>query len=342
MGVVTAIAAGAVAAGAIASAVVKKKASDKAAKIQKQAINQQQKILEKKLDPEALNKLAQTTDTERAKNRLALQREIDPELADLRQAGKKALLEQANIPEEQKQSSQLANALFNETKTEDPRMAALKDSIINAAQNEIDAGATLPPEFQAELVRSGLNTGSQSGIGITKNSIGGSVARALGFGGIQLQQQREQAAQNLANTGQNLINARTSILSSVFPKLRDLENERRVEAAQNFQLADQALPENGLSGQDVVNLRVAQQKGIANALGARAQVRAGQKIAQGNETGAIIGASTSALAGAAGGAAGAGGGYGGIINSIFSGVGKGKTPGGGGSDLSQGQFPGEG
>jgi hypothetical protein len=334
MGVVTAIAAGAVAAGAIASAVVKKNAADKAAKIQKKAIDQQQKILQNKLDPDALNKLAQTADTERAKNRIALQQTIDPELAQLRTAGKKALLEQASIPEEQKQSSQLASALFNETKTEDPRMAALKDSIINAAQNEINAGATLPPEFQAELVRSGLNTGSQSGIGITKNSIGGSVARALGLGGVQLQFQREQAAQNLAATGQSLINARTNILSSVFPKLRDLENERRVEAAQNFQLADQALPESGLSGQDVVNLKVAQQKGIANALGAKAQVRAGQKIAAGQETGAIIGASTSAIAG------GLGGGYGNIMGSLFS-----KKPGvdtGGGSSLSQGQFPGEG
>jgi len=83
----------------------------------------------------------------------------------------------------------------------------------------------------------------------------------------------------------------------------------------------------------VVNLKVAQQKGIANALGAKAQVRAGQKIAAGQETGAIIGASTSAVAG------GLGGGYGNIMGSLFS-----KKPGvdtSGGSNLSQGQFPGE-
>lgn len=283
--------AGLAVAGGIASSVAKKNAADKAAAAQKKALSQQQSILQNKLDPEALNKLAQTADTERAKNRLALQQAVDPELASLRTLGKQQLLEQAQIPEGSKQSTQLANRLFSETNTPN-ELEGVKNSIIQAAQKEIDAGATLPPEFQGELVRAGLNTGSQSGIGITKNSIGGGVARALGMGGIQLQQQREQAAQQLAGTAQSLISARSNLLSSVFPKLRDLETQRRVEAAQNFQLADQSIPESGLSGQDVVNLKVAQQKGVANLLQSQANVKATQATNQGNFLGSVIGAGT--------------------------------------------------
>lgn len=316
---VVAIAAIAVAAGAAASAVAKKSAADKAAKIQKNAIGQQQNILKKKLDPTVLNKLAQEADEERAKSRLALQKEIDPELAQLRQLGKEQLLANASISEESKQSSQLANQLFQETKQQDPRLEALKNSIFDAAQSELDAGATLPPEFQAELVRAGLNQGSQAGIAISKDSIGGGVAKALGLAGVQLQQQRQQSAQNLANTGQNLANARINILSSVFPKLRDLETTRRMEAAQNFGVGEATLPESGLSGQDLVNIEIAKQKGLADLLGQRAQVRAQQANNQGAYTAALIGAGTSAISGAAGGFGGAvAPAAGGVSNSIMA------------------------
>lgn len=296
MAIGSAIGLGVATAGAVGSLFSKKSAAAKAASIQKNAIAQQQAILSKKLDPEVLNGLAQRADAERVKNRLALQKEVDPELAALRQQGKEQLLANANIPEESKQSSQLANQLFEETKQQDPRLEAIKNSILDAAQKEISAGATLPPEFQAELVRSGLSTGSQAGIAIDKNSIGGGVARALGLAGVQLKQQRQQAAQSLATTGQNLVSARTNILASIFPKLRDLETTRRQEAAQNFGLGDATLPESGLSGQDLANVEIAKQKGLANAIGQQAAVKTAQAQNNGNIASGLIGAGT-ALAG---------------------------------------------
>lgn len=317
MGLVTAIGLGVAAAGTIAATVVKKNAADKAAHIQKKALNQQKDILRKKLDPDTLNELAQKADEARAKNRIALQETVDPELAKLRQLGKEQLLANANIPEESKQSSQLANALFQETKQQDPRLEAIKNSILDAAQSEINAGATLPPEFQAELVRTGLNQGTQAGIAVNKNSIGGPVAKALGLAGIQLQQQRQQAAQQLATTGQNLVSARTNILASVFPKLRDLETQRRIEAAQNFAAAEAALPESGLSGQDVTNIEIARQKGLANVVGQQAQVKANQAQANAAATAGYIGAGTSLVGGAAGAIGGAGAGSS-MLNNIMA------------------------
>lgn len=309
MGLITALAVGgAVAAGAAASAVAKKKAADKAASAQKKGLNQQKEILKKKLDPAVLNDLAQNADSERAKSRLALQKEIDPELAQLRQQGKEQLLAQANIPEESKQSSQLANTLFNETKEQDPRLDALKNSILDRAQSELDAGAELPPEFQGELVRAGLSEGAQSGIGTGKASIGGRVARALGLAGIQLQQSRQAEATRLADAGNRLRESRVNMLATVFPKLRDLETVRRQEAAQNLAIAEGALPESGLSGQDQVNIEVARQKGIANVLGAQAGVKAQQAQNKGAYQSALIGAGTSFATSAIGGVGGAVGG----------------------------------
>ncbi len=307
-------------AGAVAGSISKKRAADKAAKAQKKGIQQQQSLLNKNLDPKALNKLAQDADAERAKGRIALQKEIDPELAALRQVGKEQLLAQANIPEESKQSSQLANQLFQETKTQDPRLEQLKNSILDAAQKEIDAGATLPPEFQAELVRSGLNQGSQAGIAIDKGSIGGSVARALGLAGIQLQQQRQQAAQQLANTGQGLVLARTNVLASVFPKLRDLETQRRLEAGANFGVAEAALPESGLGGQDIANIQAAKTHAQAGLIGQTAANKAQQAQNKGAFTSSLIGAGTSLLGGAINPTTTLGG----IAGSIFGGN---KTPG---------------
>ena len=136
----------AVAAGA--SAVMKKKAADKAAKAQKNAIGQQEALLRKKLDPGALNRLAQQTDKERALNRIQLQREVDPEIAQLREFSKQKLLDLAQPPESTRQTTQVADQLFQEGIKEDPRIAALKDSIINRAQEDFDAGASLPPSFR--------------------------------------------------------------------------------------------------------------------------------------------------------------------------------------------------
>ena len=302
MGVVTtlAIGAGVAAAAAAASAVAKKKAADAAAKAQKGAITQQQQLLRKKLDPETLNDLARRADEERVKARLELQKEVDPELAALRQKGKEQLLAEANIPVESRQSSRLAAQLFKETEQQDPRLEALKGALITRAQEEIDAGATLPPEFQAELVRAGLTKGASSGVGVGKEQIGGGVARLLGSAGIQLQQQRQEQAVQLGTAAQNLQSARVNILASVFPKLKDLETVNRQEGAQNFGIAESALPESGLTGTDLTNIEIARQKGLAGLLGQKGAVKAQQRIAQGDFTASLIGAGAGAVSGIAG------------------------------------------
>lgn len=319
-GVVAAVCVAAVVVAAgVATAVVSKNASDKAADAQKKGIQQQNQLLGS-LKPEKLDTIAQKYDKQRARNRLEFQKEIDPELAALRQKSKEQLLEQAVKPEETQKSNQLATTLFNEVKEQDPRIEALKQSLITGAEKDLAAGATLPPEFQAELVRAGLNQGGQAGIGYDKNTIGGGVARVLGAAGLQLQRARTQEAEELVTTAQGLTNARVNILATVFPKLRDLESVNRQDALTNFQVANNAIPEVGLTGREAVNAEISRKRGKAGLIQQGADVKSQQAIDQGKYTSAIIGSVASGVTagygaysgGVSGGQMGGSGGGGGV------------------------------
>lgn len=323
VGVAAAVAGAVVAAGAAASAVVKKNAADKAASAQKKGIEQQNQLLKGNMNPDKLNILATRFDEARAKNRIEFQKEIDPELAALRQKGKEELLAQANLNQETTQSGQVASELFRSVKEADPRMEALKDSLITKAQESINAGATLPPEYQAELVRAGLNEGSAAGIGLDKSTIGGGVARVLGAAGLQLEKQRQDQAVELANAAQGITNARVNILATVFPKLRDLESVNRQDALVNFQVGDNALPQVGLTGQDAVNIQIAKTRAKGALLQKSADVKAQQAVDSGQYTGALIGAGTSLVSSALG----AYGGGGGVSSAIGAGAGSWGTAG---------------
>lgn len=294
--------------GAVAGAVVKKKAADKAAAAQKQGIAEQEAILRRRLDPAALNRLAQETDRTRALSRLELQREVDPEIAELREFSKQRLLDLSQLDQSAQQSQRVANQLFEENIDADPRIEQLKDSIIARAQEDFDAGATLPPEFQAELIRSGIQTGAQAGVGTAGRTVGGVTSRLLGSAGLALKQQRAQEGAALAGVADSLAQSRQRLLANIFPTVKVQEDAQYGRAIQGLGIAEGLLPESGISGTEAVNIEIAKQKGIANAKAQLAQVRAGQAQAKGDFQAGLIGAgtslATSAVGGIGGGAAG--------------------------------------
>lgn len=298
MGVITALAVTAIVAGG--SAYIKGQAAKKAGEAQKDALADQEKILRDKLDPAALNRLAQTMDRERAKNRQALQAEVDPELAKLRQLGKDELLAEFSRDDNTRQSTQTANQLFRENITADPRMEALKDSIINKAQADLDKGATLPPEYQAELVRSGLGIGAGAGVGTSRNQVGGVTSRLLGSAGIQLEAQRTAEAQSLIGTANALTTSRASILSSIFPTIKATEDAKLARAAGAFQIGESTLPQSGLSGSDAVNAEIARRNAQISAAGQRGVIGAQLATAAGNTNAAYLQAAGSVATGAVG------------------------------------------
>lgn len=334
MGIITALViAGVAAAGAAGAAYAKKSAADKAAHAQKSALTGQKKILQDELSFDRINQAATDADRLRANNRLQLQQEIDPELAKLRQLGKEKLLAESQRPNESLQSTQVANTLFNENGKQDPRLEALKSSIINRAQEEIAAGATLPPQFQADLVRAGVQQGSQAGFATDAKTVGGTIARALGIGGEQLKVARENQATHLAGAATNLEESRARILGSIFPTIAASEQARRQDAASAFGIGEATLPESGLTGREAANIQQNRGNTLLRIRGQRGQISAQQAQAQGEATAAYIGAGTSFATSALG--AFGGGGAGGILGSVQGGNGGGgfkanPSPGGGG------------
>lgn len=314
MGVITAIVVAAAA--TAATAYVKKKSADKAATAQKNALKGQKKILQDELSFGRVNQAATDADRVRAENRLALQKEIDPELAQLRQLGKEKLLEEAERPAESLESTQIANALFRENVQEDPRLEALKSSIINRAQEEIAAGSTLPPSFQAELVRAGVQQGAQAGFATDARTVGGTIAKALGIGGEQLKIARENQAINLAGAVTNLDESRAQILGSIFPTVAASEQARKQNAAAAFAIGESTLPESGLTGREAAAIQTNRGNTLLKIRGQRGQISAQQAAAQGEATAAYIGAGAS-LAGGIAGAYGQGGAYQGALGGMF-------------------------
>src|SRR6266498_1454021 len=176
MGIATALViagAAVAAAGAAGSAYMKKEAADKAAHAQQVALKGQAKILDEELSYSKVNHQAIQAERQRAKERLALQEEIDPELAQLRKLGKQQLLAQVQQPEASRDSVRVAKQLFEENAQPNAGLEKLKDQIIGRAQEKLAQGATLPPEFQAELVRAGVSQGSQAGLKAAPSTIGG-------------------------------------------------------------------------------------------------------------------------------------------------------------------------
>jgi len=301
VGVVTAIvAAGVTAAAAAGSAYLKKKAGDKAASAQQSALKGQKKILSEELSFERVNQAATEADRLRAQNRLALQKEIDPELAKIRQLGKEQLLAEVSRPNESLGSTQVANQLVEENLKSDPRLEALKDSIIGRAQQELDAGATLPPEFQADLVRAGVTQGASAGFRPESASIGGSITRALGLGGEQLKQARQQQAVNLAGAADSLTASRAAILGSIFPTVKASEDARKADAAAAFGIGESTLPESGLTGREAANIQVNRGNTLLQIRGKAGDIKAQQAINAGEANAAYVGAAGSFASGALG------------------------------------------
>lgn len=135
---------------------------------------------------------------------------------------------------------------------------ALKKRLIDTALSEIDAGASLPPDLQAELVKSGLERGSAAtGTANAMGLAGNETRRLLGQEGLALQASRQGRAAALGQAAQSLEANRAQILASLFPALKQnqlatIEGQRGI-----FNVAASATPEAGLSGKDIAQLWLA-------------------------------------------------------------------------------------
>lgn len=266
-----------------------KRTAKKAFQMQMKGLKKQEAILKETYDPARANEVSAKYDKQFTQRRLDLQREFDPELAKLREAGKKNLLAELERDDSSRQSTQVANQLFKENIQRDAAAERLKDKLFADAEAELKAGATLPPEFQAELVRSGISAATGSGFKVDQKSIGGPVASVLGSAGIALKQARQNQAMNLGNAAQGMVDARAKILSNIFPTVMTAEQTAAQRGAQAFAIGEATLPSGGLTGREALGLDIQGREGARNIRGQRLDLKAQNEITQGRILSNIVG-----------------------------------------------------
>jgi hypothetical protein len=280
--------------GSIAGSAIQASATKKATKMQVDALKEARDFVFTQLEPGKVNARATEADVQRAQQRLKLQGKIDPALLATRYAGEQKLLEQTqqlgNAP-----SDQLAALAAGEATANSGAYDAIKQRLIDTAIQEIDAGATLPPDVQNELVRAGLErAGSVSGAATGKGFGGNIVRKMVGERALKLRQDRQTQAAALATSAQNLDTARANILGQLFPNLQRQQLQNMEASAKALGTAEALKPEAGLSGGDIANLWAAR-VGAANNLNIRAaEAGAAGTQALGGIWGKAVGSATAA------------------------------------------------
>lgn len=266
--------------GQVAGAAISASAMKKATQMQIDALQKQRDFVFSQLDPALLGPKATAADVDRLKNQLALQAEIDPELLAQRYAAERAITQQA-AQLGAGGAADVAAAATKEALAGGEQNAEAKKALIDAALGELRAGATLPPDVQAELVQAGLQkTGQVQGIANTSGVGGQVLSTILGIAGINLKAQRQERAANLLKSAQDLENSRQTLLTNLFPNLSSMQLNN-LKGQQSILAQSNAMaPAAGLGGTDIVNLwlsrvgatnQLAQTQANAAAEGARAQ-----------------------------------------------------------------------
>lgn len=270
--------------GSMAAAKISADAVKDATDAQLKALEKQRKFVYSELDPSKIGGQSLAADRDRAQNRLALQGIVDPELLRQRYASQAATSGQLeDLLSEESDAARVAAQATEEALAGAPRMQEAKAALIDAALRELDAGATLPPDVQAELVQTGLQKSGRVTGGAGGSGVGGQLLTTiLGSAGLQLQKERQERAAGLLGQAQNLEQSRASILGTLFPNLSSRAAGKLGAAQSVFAQANQAVPEAGLGGSDVANLWLAR-VGATNQLAqsaADAAARGGMAQAQ--------------------------------------------------------------
>lgn len=288
----SAAARGQIAAGRAAGA-----AAGDATTYQLQALEKIKGYLEQHLDPEKLAGISAAQDKARAKASLDLQREVDPGMAQVRQAAQAKVL--ASITGlEGSAANRLASqaASLAAAEASNPATKALQEKFLSRANEELDLGTTLPSDLQAELVQAGLQrAGAVTGSAGAGSGVGRNIATQLfGQAALQLRAQRQATAQALSNSAQQLQQSRLSLLSGLFPALKQNQLADLGAASGAFQVADAAVPKAGMGGNDLVNLYLAKIGAITQNTQDVGKIAGQGTLAAGQAAGQVLGGAAAA------------------------------------------------
>lgn len=282
--------------GSVISASLESGAASSATDIQSNALQRIQNNIQSQLSPDTLNSVALTGDVQRAQQQRQLFQQMFPDLASAQTASEQSLAQQASGYGPQSQAGQVGTAATQDAMANLGATQQNQNQLIDAALQQLKAGATLPPDVEAQLVQSGLEQSGMVTQSASGRGIGGQQIRTLlGQAGINLQMQRQGLAASLTSQAQELENQRQATLQNLFPRLAQTQLAETQGAGSIFSAAQGATPQAGLSGSQLANSWLTRVGALNSAIGQQAGIQAAGKLAQGQIWGNAIGSAVSGL-----------------------------------------------
>lgn len=292
---------GAIVAGAVTADGIKSAERSQLAAIQKSLEN-----VNAGMDPNTVSDIATTAGQKQAVSQLALQKLIDPSLAETRQvAGADILKSVQDINNPNSNSNLVAQAATDNALNGFGGLDQGKSALIQAALDQIKAGATLPPDVQAEFVKAGLERAGGATGAATGTGLGGNILRnVLGTAGLNLQMQRQSQAAGLLQQAGVLQQQKTNTLQTLFPSLAQTQLANLTGTSNALDLSNKMVPNTGLSATDTANLWL-QRIGAQNALyTGKGTVEAQSKLGQAQAWAQAIGTAANSIGSMVGGTGG--------------------------------------
>lgn len=267
--------------GALVGGLLAADAAKKAAGAQEKAMQQIYDYTKQNMDPAVVNAQAVNADTERAKARLNLQGEVDPQLLAQRRLSEQILTGQLSGIGKSA-SDTVAQQATAEALRGVPGLHEGATDLVAAARKNLSAGATLPPDVQAALMQAGLQqTGQVQGAATSRGAGGAILQQVLGMGAINLQAQREAQAASLMQSASSLEANRQQILQGLFPKLQQQQMSNIAGTSGILQQSNNMLPQAGLSGADVASIWLSRVGALNQIAGNQATVKAQGMLSSG-------------------------------------------------------------
>jgi hypothetical protein len=263
----------------------------------------------KPLDIEEMKVLGKETDLQKYQDQFAAQAKHDPVLAKMRSQGSENFLSQLNLDKSGQTIGDKSTREVSEliASAKEGQQSAI-DALMKKAKSELDAGATLPPEFQAELVKAGLEGAGAGGMGIEGRGAGGTAVRELlGAAGLKLDQQRTTNAINYVGAADSIRTGRMAALTGLTGLDEGVRNSKAERGKMGIGIGTSAMPSIGMSGTTAMALSARNNEFENNRKLGLAGVKAAKIQSQGDMWASILGSVGGAVSGGMSGGVGGGG-----------------------------------
>lgn len=183
-------------------------------------------------------------------------RKLEPELAQARDIAQKELVTAVEgAGAEFDRTERLLESRIAEANVQDPLVESIRNSLLEQTRDNLARGATLPPEFQAELVRTGLEAAGTTGVkGSRQGPVAARLGQLIGSAGLQLEQQRRAEAGQMLQLDDALTQSRQAILGDLVRQSSTLPGARAGFFGTTQQALSGQIKPVGLTGRDLLGL----------------------------------------------------------------------------------------